>query len=812
MAEFLSPGVYIEEVASNNQAVQAVGTSTMAIVGWTPMGPVDSAKLVTSPESYSRQFGDYTNDSRVPMSVSAYFANGGTRAYVVRVVPSDATAATASTPGAVTGETVDVGDGTSPQTLTSTLAGQGRPGSVVVHWTKVGGTQLNENPVTSPAEDGVATGPFTFTINPLQTPTWDTLTLSWSTVGPVSRTATFTFNGTSETTGGADIAQVTAYSINRNTGACSFTFSTAPLTDSIRVSYTYRGATASVTDDGAGAFTATGVAGTINYLTGALSVTFTGSTIVPYNGNTVTVDYDTRLWDIDASNKGAWGNDLKVIIAGNEDSFVYGPESDVDTGKYMKYDFFVYQKDSAGVFQLKETYEELEFSDSGDAMYFPEVVNDASDLVVVTDYGFGGGVPETFKGVHYTAESLSMAPAFNGTVKAFTTSVANAPVVKTSLRLKLVDGGNTSYFTADAAGNLSNVTGNTAANLDTTKTNTINWTTGALVLNFATAPSGAATLSADYVAMPVTSSLEYTFSGGSDGTLSGLSRSEFSAPTLQASKRGIFALDRVDEMMQLIIPDFAGDTLVTGDMIDYAEGRKDIFCILTTPQGSDAQEAVDYIRITLNRPTKYAAMYWPWVKVADPLNNNRPMALPPVAHVAGVYARTDVNKNVGKAPGGTSDGALRFLTGLEYTPDKGDRDTVTGAKINSLIDTPQTGKAVWGVRTMSADSEWRYINAVRLFMFVEKSVFNATHWAVFESIGPGLYSRLKTQLDNFLNGLFTTGHFAGRNASEAYFVVCDESNNPAAVVNAGQVVVDVAIAPNKPGEFIRFRFAQFTAS
>jgi phage tail sheath protein FI len=265
--------------------------------------------------------------------------------------------------------------------------------------------------------------------------------------------------------------------------------------------------------------------------------------------------------------------------------------------------------------------------------------------------------------------------------------------------------------------------------------------------------------------------------------------------------------------MQLVIPDFMGDVPIMGDMIDYAENRQDIFALLATPQGYEAQEAKDFKLITFGRKSKYAAMYWPWVKVADPTGGPGTITMPPVAHVAGVIARTDNTRNVGKAPGGTVDGSLRFLIGLEKKPDKGERDTVYPARINPLIDTPQTGIAVWGVRTMSPTNDiFRYINAVRLFQFVEKSTFNSTQFAVFENINTSLFNQLKTTMDSFLNGLFNSGHFAGDNPSQSYFVVVDGTNNTPETINQGKVIVDVGIAPNRPAEFVVFRFAQKTLS
>lgn len=802
MSEFLSPGVFIEEVSNAPQTIEAVGTSTMAITGFTPQGPVDTAKLITSPDAFARMFGLYTNQSLVQLSVNAYFTNGGTRCYVVRVVPSDATTATANITGAITGEQIGATQsGSSPTTVTGTLAHLPvTSGSVTIRWTKAATAITGQNPVFSPAENATLLGPFVATLASVPL-TNDVITLHWL-ESTVTKSATLTG---SSTLGGTNAANLSSASIIRSTGVLTITFAGGhpPDANSITVDYTPVGAAASVVDS-AGTFTGSGIsAATVDYTTGAVAITFTGSTIVPYNGSTVTVDYTGTIWGLTAASPGAWGSNLKVTLAGSANHLTYGPATTTGAGTYDKFDITVFQLNSAGVYEIKETYEEVEFTDATDAMYVTDVVNQGSDLVTLTDFGYLN-VPAAFTGAVHTAEVVSAA---NGTTKTFTYTIGsgNRPVLKTSSVVKFTVGAAPLTATADATGVIS------GSGIDSTKTNTINYTTGAITLNFTTAPDNATNITVDYITVP-TSSLSYVLAGGDDGDLSTITNLTVSnATTLKAAKRGMYALSRIDEMMQLIIPDFAGNTTVQSDMIDYAEDRRDLFCILTTPRGKSADEAVDWQRITFNKKSKYAAMYWPWVKMADPSSSVRQLTVPPVAHIAGIYARTDNTKNVSKAPAGTVDGALRGVLGLEHDPDKGERDTVYPARINPLINTPQTGRCVWGVRTMSATNDaFRYINAVRLFIFVEKSVNNSTQNYVFESIGTNLYTSIKAQLVSFLTNLYLQAYFAGSSPSQAFAVVCDSSNNPPAVADAGQVICDVGIAPNKPGEFIRFRLAQKT--
>jgi phage tail sheath protein FI len=607
--------------------------------------------------------------------------------------------------------------------------------------------------------------------------------------------------------GGTDAANIASASVNRDTGLVTVTFlGDGPDTDSLRFSYTPYDATAeTISDNGAGLFSGsvagTTITGTVDYATGDIEVVWTDPGAIPADGQNVTMDYQHCMWDLNALHKGVWGNRLYMQVTGNDNFFTYAPATTAGAGTWSKFDLAVLlENEVTGTLEVQETYEEVSFTDSADLLYFPPLINESSDYMSVIDTG-ALDFPADFKGVSRTGVDMGLPIAPDGSITLYTAaSLADTPLVKGSLVI-------TSSFgtaTADALGNI------TGAGIDTSKDNTINFATGAFTLNFSSPPTGA--LTGDYISTPASSSINYQLQDGTDGTLStGYDRSVVSAPVLQASKRGMYALDRIDENMQVVIPDFAGDTTIMGDMIDYAEGRQDVFALLSTPQGFGAQEAKDFKLITFNRKSKYAAMYWPWIKVADPLGGPGVITMPPVAHVAGVIARTDNTRNVGKAPGGTVDGALQYLVGLEKKPDKGERDTVSPARINSLIDTPQTGLAVWGVRTMSATNDiFRYINAVRLFQFVEKSTFNSTQFAVFENINTGLFNQLKTTLDSFLLGLFNSGHFAGDNPSQAYFVVVDGTNNTSTTINQGKVIVDVGIAPNRPAEFVVFRFAQKT--
>lgn len=301
-------------------------------------------------------------------------------------------------------------------------------------------------------------------------------------------------------------------------------------------------------------------------------------------------------------------------------------------------------------------------------------------------------------------------------------------------------------------------------------------------------------------------------SGGTEGTA-------ITQAIWGSSQSGALAsLNSIDEMFMLVAPDQmwytdgATAAAVQGSLIDYADYRKYVFAICTPPSGLSPQDSLTFMRTTLNKNSQRYAMYYPWVKIQDPLNVGRPKLFPPVGLVAGVYASTDNNRNVAKAPAGITDGALSGIIDLERTLTKAERDLIYPARINPLISTPQTGRCVWGARTGSLDSLWRYVPVVRTFQFLEKSTFDATHWIVFENNDAGTRLKAKLQMESFLLFYYNEGYFAGNTPEEAFFVVCDETNNPPEAVESGFLYIKVGVSPQRPAEFVVFQFMQKTAS
>lgn len=347
--------------------------------------------------------------------------------------------------------------------------------------------------------------------------------------------------------------------------------------------------------------------------------------------------------------------------------------------------------------------------------------------------------------------------------------------------------------------------------LDPNGTNELSYVTGVFTLTWgidgspAGAPGGATAQVATYYTNPSTQ-VTGQMTGGSDGLA--ITSNDVVGASLATDQRGLWAFGKVDALMQLVASDFQTDTTVADSLITYAELVKDKFIILTVPAGLTPQEAVNWKKFQLQQYTSYAALYYPHIKITDPVTQVA-TDVPCGGHVAGVYARTDISKNVGKAPAGTADGKINWAVGLELDLTPTQVGVVYPEKINALVQWPHTGRCVWGARSLDiAGGEWPYIQMRRLFMFAEKSVFNATHAHVFKNNGPSLWSSIRTQVTNFLLGLYQAGYFAGESADEAFFVICDRTNNPQNTVDQGLVFCDVGIAPNKPAEYLVFRFQQ----
>jgi hypothetical protein len=273
-------------------------------------------------------------------------------------------------------------------------------------------------------------------------------------------------------------------------------------------------------------------------------------------------------------------------------------------------------------------------------------------------------------------------------------------------------------------------------------------------------------------------------------------------------RSGLFALKNIEEISIASIP---GRTSleVQSELIIQCELMKYRFAVLDSQRGDGLAEVQEQRGLY---DTKYAALYYPWLRIPDPFPDNPQVRgsvlIPPSGHAIGIYARSDIERGVHKAP---ANEVIRGISDLEFKLMKEQQDILNPRNINVLRNFREDnrGLRVWGARTLSSDSDWKYINVRRLFIFIEKSIDRGTQWVVFEPNDEPLWQRVKRVISSFLTQVWRDGALMGRTADQAFFVKCDRTTMTQNDIDNGRLIVQVGIAPVKPAEFVIFRIGQW---
>ncbi|ELZ08799.1 phage tail sheath protein FI [Natrinema thermotolerans DSM 11552] len=266
-------------------------------------------------------------------------------------------------------------------------------------------------------------------------------------------------------------------------------------------------------------------------------------------------------------------------------------------------------------------------------------------------------------------------------------------------------------------------------------------------------------------------------------------------------RTGLAAFEAIDEISMVCAPDENDIKGLTDSIVAHCENMGDRFAILQSPQNpgpiSDMETPVD---------STYAAYYYPWVEVLDPVTN-REKLVPPGGHIAGIYARTDQEHGVHKAPANET---IRGIVGLKNSITKSEQDILNPKGINCIRSFQGRGIRVWGARTTSTDPEWKYLNVRRLFLFIEQSIQEGTQWAVFEPNDQDTWGRIRQSVNNFLRTVWRNGGLQGQSEDEAFYVKCGEETMSEDDIDNGRLIVEIGVAPVKPAEFVIFRISQDT--
>lgn len=282
----------------------------------------------------------------------------------------------------------------------------------------------------------------------------------------------------------------------------------------------------------------------------------------------------------------------------------------------------------------------------------------------------------------------------------------------------------------------------------------------------------------------------------------------------------------IDEVAIITAPGLPKNSGIWEGLITHSETHQNVFAILDSTEVANNSQtnefAIQDFMQNVPRSSKNAAFYFPYVEVVDPakqLQDGDPVRrvspkyrgrtyVPPSGHLAGIYARTDEERGVHKAPANT---VMRGAIEVKYYVSKPMQELLNPPGINA-IRIMSGAVTVWGARTIGGDrnGEWKYIPVRRLFLFLQESIDEGTQWVVFEPNDPALWDKIRLNISSFLTNVWRSGALFGLTPEEAFYVKCDAELNPPEVRDLGQVITEIGVAIIRPAEFVIFRIAQMS--
>ncbi len=308
-------------------------------------------------------------------------------------------------------------------------------------------------------------------------------------------------------------------------------------------------------------------------------------------------------------------------------------------------------------------------------------------------------------------------------------------------------------------------------------------------------------------------SIDLLLDGGNDGMRPEAGEYEGTANDGDLFKTGLKVFEDIEDVSIIAAP---GSTFgyengyrqngasITNLLISHAERMRYRIAVLDS---GDNQTIADVRAMRSRIDSKYAAFYYPWIRVLDPVTRQE-IVLPPSGFVSGIYARNDIQRAVFKAP---ANEVVNSAIGFELLLNKAQQEVLNPEGINCFRFFEGRGFRLWGARTISSDPEWKYVNLRRYFAYVERSIDRGTQWAVFEPNGELLWSNVRRTIEDFLLNEWASGALLGDKPEKAFFVRCDRSTMTQNDLDNGRLVCQIGIAPLRPAEFVIFRIGQWTA-
>jgi phage tail sheath protein FI len=764
------PGVYIEEVPSGVRAITGVSTSVAAFLGTSKRGPINKATHILSYADYERRFGGLAADSEMSYAVRQFFLNGGSDAWVVRLAKNAVAA------------TCPLQDGAGRDVLRLTALDEGKTGNQIE-------VRVSYRFASNPAST------FNLTLNyvPRENPT-ESLTENLSSLSMNSQDARYVqdaVNGTSQ-----------LVKVER-------------IVDSATLSGL--GSGTSVSGDLSEGGALKDVATLLDAAHNRIQISVNGSPPVEVELDLAAIgagaDAAARLTNLcsDIQRKVRAEADGEQALSG----FQCAPDRNTI-------------KMTSGAAGENSTVRVL-----------PGQTNDASTRLKLGT--LNGGVETDAVADIRPVEVPAHGTLTSGTFQA--TDLDTLPSAsKNSFQISLdgygpdtVSLGSSAASGADLAAKLQDVAARIQGTVGALKpsnpayrdfTCVANTTPGRPDTNTLTLASGtrgtASSVTVNAAANNSIANELHLLTGASvhratNVMLQGGSESPFTESEAynifiadRSQRKGIYALEEIDLFNLLCMPGVT-DSGILADAAAYCQERR-AFLIVDAP--SNARKPDDMVKVvsgTALPKTDHAAVYYPWIKVADPLNNGKLRTCAPSGLVAGLYARTDSFSGVWKAPAGTPANLLG-AQGVEYPLTDGENGMLNPLGVNCIRVFPIYGVVSWGARTLrGADqmtSEWKYVPVRRLALFIEESLYRGTKWAVFEPNDAPLWRQIGSNVGAFMQSLFRQGAFQGGTPSEAYFVKCDNETTTQNDIDRGIVNVLVGFAPLKPAEFVVLKIQQ----
>ena len=309
-------------------------------------------------------------------------------------------------------------------------------------------------------------------------------------------------------------------------------------------------------------------------------------------------------------------------------------------------------------------------------------------------------------------------------------------------------------------------------------------------------------------------SVEVQLKGGNDGQRPDAGVYEGTAEEDKNVKTGLMAFEDIDDISIIAAP---GSTFgyesnphirdnantIINLLISHAERMRYRIAVLDSGDG----QSIASVRAMRGKfDSSYAALYYPWIRVLDPVTRTE-ISLPPSGFVAGIYARNDINRAVYKAP---ANEVVTLALGFEVLLNKSQQEVLNPEGINCFRFFEGRGFRLWGARTASSDPEWKYVNLRRYFAYLEHSIDKGTQWAVFEPNGEALWANVRRTIEDFLLNEWQMGALLGDKPEKAYFVRCDRSTMTQNDLDNCRLVCLIGVAPLRPAEFVIFRIGQWT--